>query len=391
MSNDSTKTSDNIEKGFFRASAADFKKIPGSPIAYWVSETLRNAFTDGALLRKIADPKKGLATTDNNRFLRFWFEISKDRFGFGYKNKLDAEKSDRKWFPLNKGGEFRKWYGNKDYVINWLEDGKELKNAVITRYGGGSYTKEIRSEDKYFKDVITWSALTSSVSSFRLTDYGALFDSAGSSMFPTDRPECVLGLLNTPIIRNTLAIINPTLNFGAGTVANIPVILPSSKGVDSDVVKITHISKHDWDSYETSWDCTDLPLLNNQTVGRVSDSVTRQPDDVGLHDKAANPAYPLPLSIKETYTQLRDHWQEMTLEVQRLEQENNRIFIDAYGLQDELTPDLQLNEITLTCNPHYRYGNNKNVEDLEALLLADTMKEFVSYAVGCMFGRYALD
>ena len=391
MSNDSTKTSDNIEKGFFRASAADFKKIPGSPIAYWVSETLRNAFTDGALLRKIADPKKGLATTDNNRFLRFWFEISKDRFGFGYKNKLDAEKSDRKWFPLNKGGEFRKWYGNKDYVINWLEDGKELKNAVITRYGGGSYTKEIRSEDKYFKDGITWSALTSSVSSFRLTDYGALFDSAGSSMFPTDRPECVLGLLNTPIIRNTLAIINPTLNFGAGTVANIPVILPSSKGVDSDVVKITHISKHDWDSYETSWDFTDLPLLNNQTVGRVSDSVTRQPDDVGLHDKAANPAYPLPLSIKETYTQLRDHWQEMTLEVQRLEQENNRIFIDAYGLQDELTPDLQLNEITLTCNPHYRYGNNKNVEDLEALLLADTMKEFVSYAVGCMFGRYALD
>ncbi len=391
MSNDSTKTSDNIEKGFFRASAADFKKIPGSPIAYWVSETLRNAFTDGALLRKIADPKKGLATTDNNRFLRFWFEISKDRFGFGYKNKLDAEKSDRKWFPLNKGGEFRKWYGNKDYVINWLEDGKELKNAVITRYGGGSYTKEIRSEDKYFKDGITWSALTSSVSSFRLTDYGALFDSAGSSMFPTDRPECVLGLLNTPIIRNTLAIINPTLNFGAGTVANIPVILPSSKGVDSDVVKITHISKHDWDSYETSWDFTDLPLLNNQTVGRVSDSVTRQPDDVGLHDKAANPTYPLPLSIKETYTQLRDHWQEMTLEVQRLEQENNRIFIDAYGLQDELTPDLQLNEITLTCNPHYRYGNNKNVEDLEALLLADTMKEFVSYAVGCMFGRYALD
>jgi len=391
MSNDSTKISDTVEKGFFRASAADFKKIPGSPIAYWVSETLRNAFTDGALLRKIADPKKGLATTDNNRFLRFWFEISKDRFGFGYKNKLDAEKSDRKWFPLNKGGEFRKWYGNKDYVINWLEDGKELKNAVITRYGGGSYTKEIRSEDKYFKDGITWSALTSSVSSFRLTDYGALFDSAGSSMFPTDRPECVLGLLNTPIIRNTLAIINPTLNFGAGTVANIPVILPSSKGVDSDVVKITHISKHDWDSYETSWDFADLPLLNSQTVGRVSDSVTRQLADVGLRDKAANPTYPLPLSIKETYTQLHAYWQEMTLETQRLEEENNRIFIDAYGLQDELIPEVPLKEITLTCNPHYRYGANKNEEELETLLLADTMKEFISYAVGCMFGRYSLD
>lgn len=166
----------------------------------------------------------------------------------GLKIRIEAEKSDRKWFPLNKGGEFRKWYGNKEHIINWAADGKELKDAVVTRYGGGSYTKEIRSEDKYFMDGITWSALTSSVSSFRLTDYGALFDSAGSSMFPADRQEGVLGLLNTPIIRNALAIINPTLNFGVGTVANIPVILPSSKDADENVKKITHFSKVDWDS-----------------------------------------------------------------------------------------------------------------------------------------------
>ena len=120
----------------------------------------------------------------------------------------------------------------------------------------------------------------------------------------------------------------------------------------------------DWDSYETSWDFTSLPLLN--------------------------PDYHQP-TLKATYQKLRAHWREMTLEMQRLEEENNRIFIDAYGLQDELTPEVPLNEITLTCNPHYRYGNDKSEDELEALLLADTMRELVSYAVGCMFGRYALD
>ena len=371
---------EKAERFFFRASAEDFKKIPGSPIAYWVCDMFREAFSNGILLRDIADPKKGLATTDNNRFLRFWFEVSKRKIGTGFKNKVTAEKSGRKWFPLNKGGKFRKWYGNKEYVINWEKDGKELKEAVVTRYGGGSYTKEIRSEDKYFKDGITWSALTSSVSSFRLTDYGVLFDSAGSSMIPSNRQAGILGLLNTPIIRNTLTIINPTLNFGAGTVANIAVILPESKDVDANVGEITQLSKTDWDSYEIGWDFTTLPLLQSEY---------HQP------------------TIETTFSSLRAHWLETTLEMQRLEEENNRIFIEAYGLQDELTPDVPLNEITLTCNPFYRYG--KKVEsvkqevgsdgrktfpldpDLEERLRADTMKEFISYAVGCMFGRYSLD
>lgn len=350
---------------FFRASAADFKKIPGSPVAYWVSEELRESFRNGVPLRDIADPKKGLATTDNNRFLRLWFEVSISNFGFGFKEREQAKISGKKWFPLNKGGEFRKWYGNKEYVINWAADGAELKNAVIQRYGGGSYTKEIRSEDKYFKDGVTWSALTSNVTSFRFTDYGALFDSAGSTMVPNCQIEVILGLLNSKIIRSILTIINPTLNFGAGTVANVPVLLPKdNKETTHNLKKNIFFARSDWDSYETSWDFTKLPLLD--------------------------PSYRQP-TLQTTYQKLRHQWQQTTLEMQRLEEENNRIFILAYGLQDELTPEVPLNEITLTCNPHYRYDHTKPQTELETLLLADTIKEYISYAVGCMFGRYSLD
>lgn len=355
----------NPVPNFYRASAADFKKIPGSPIAYWASKKIRDAFFRGLKLKGIADPKKGLATTDNNRFLRFWFEISKNKFGINYKGQEQAMGSAKKWFPINKGGDYRKWYGNKEYVINWAENGNELKNAIVERYGGGSFTKEIRSEDKYFKDGITWSALTSSVTSFRLTDYGALFDSAGSSMVPVNNMMCVLGLLNTQIVKKLLIIINPTLNFGAGTVANIPVILPQKFQIIEEIVKkITTSSKADWDSYETSWDFETLPLLRREFKS---------------------------LTLEESYTKLRSHWREMTLEMQQLEEENNQIFIEAYGLQDELTPDVPLKEITLTCNPHYRYGDNKTEAELEALLLKDTIKEFISYAVGCMVGRYSPD
>ena len=223
---------------------------------------------------------------------------------------------------------------------------------------------------------------------------------AGTSFFPSDNNLFYLGLLNSNVIPSIVSILSPTLNFESGAISKIPVV----NGVNAYINIVNEIisnllstHRYDWDSYETSWDFTELPLLNSQTVGRVSDSscasegITRQIDDIGLRDKATNPTYPLPLSIKETYTQLRTHWQETTLETQRLEQENNRIFIDVYGLQDELTPEVPLKEITLTCNPHYRYGNNKNAEELEVLLLADTLKEFISYAVGCMFGRYALD
>jgi len=177
----------------------------------------------------------------------------------------------------------------------------------------------------------------------------------------------LLGLLCSKVAKAAINALNPTINTNIENVECIPVI-PLNEDVKRSVItcveKIVHITKNDWNSYERSWDFTNLPLLN--------------------------PAYNYsPLRV--TYQKLRAHWREMTLEMQRLEEENNRIFIDAYGLQDELTPEVPLNETTLTCNPHYRYGNDKSEEELEALLLADTMRELVSYAVGCMFGRYALE
>ena len=389
MSNDSTHISDTVEKHFFRASAADFKKIPGSPIAYWVSDIITNSFEKNQPLGKFLDIKAGMSTTDNQLFLRQWYEVDKSDFQSYSSTRSQAQKSQKRWFPYIKGGSFRRWYGNNDYVVNWKNDGEDIKQYIAERpekqVGGRLVNMEF-----FFRECLAWTRISSGSFSSRYYHEGSIFSDASNGGFGKhDNIESSLLLVNSKIVSSILAVISPTLNFYAGDIAKLPAKI---EFMDNAVfLSLYKISREDWDACETSWDFTNLPLLGEQAVGRVSDSVTRYPDDVGLRDKAAKPTYPLPLSIKETYTQLRAHWQEMTMEMQRLEQENNRIFIDAYGLQDELTPDVPLNEITLTCNPHYRYGNNKTDTELDALLLADTLKEFISYAVGCMFGRYALD
>ena len=395
MSNDSTKTSDNVDKHFFRASAADFKKIPGSPIAYWVSDIITNSFEKNQPLGKFLDIKAGMSTTDNQLFLRQWYEVNKSDFQSYSSTRPQAQKSQKRWFPYIKGGSFRRWYGNNDYVVNWKNDGDDIKQYIAERPEKQVCGRLVNMEF-FFRECLAWTRISSGSFSSRYYHEGSIFSDASNGGFGKhENIESSLLLVNSKIVTSILAVISPTLNFYAGDIAKLPAKIEfMDKAVFLSLYKI---SREDWDACETSWDFTYLPLLNSQTVGQVSDStcapegITRQLDDVGLRDKAANPTYSLPLSIKETYSQLRTHWQEMTLEMQRLEQENNRIFIDAYGLQDELTPDVPLKEITLTCNPHYRYGNNKNAEELETLLLADTMKEFISYAAGCMFGRYALD
>lgn len=245
------------------ANQDDFEKIPGGPVAYWAGEKILKAFGSGIPLETLAHPKKGLATTDNNRFLRLWPEIEFSKFGIACKDKVTAEKTNKKWFPLNKGGEYRRWYGNKDYVVNWEHDGAEMKAAVIKRYNGGSYSKEIRSEDKYFRDSITWSALTTGSPSFRFSDYGALFDSAGSSMFPSEKQlPFVIALLNTKVSDYILKMINPTMNYGAGTIAAIPVVENTqSSVVEQKSNECIECAKEDWDAFETSWDFKKHPLV----------------------------------------------------------------------------------------------------------------------------------
>ncbi|MDT8405585.1 BREX-1 system adenine-specific DNA-methyltransferase PglX, partial [Sulfuriflexus sp.] len=346
----------------FEAKSSQFAKISGSPISYFVTERMMDAFSGADLFEEHATPRQGLGTTNNGRFVRSWAEVSFGKVGFGCANKFQALASEKKWFPYSKGGGFRRWFGNDFDVVNWERDGAEIRANLI-----GKNPNIPRSESHYFKEGITWGLITSANFSARLSPQGGIFDVGGSKAFPQaeDRPY-FLGYLNSSLSSKLLKVLNPTLNFQVGDLKRLPIkgISETRRPVTSTVNQLVILSKTDWDSYETSWDFTCLPLLSLDY---------RQP------------------TLKATYQKLRAHWREMTLEMQRLEEENNRIFIEAYGLQDELKPEVPLNEITLTCNPHYRYGNDKSDEELEALLLADTIRELVSYAVGCMFGRYALN
>lgn len=350
---------------FYRFNTKFLKKIPGCPLAYWSSSSLLNAFSKGQSLENIAHPRKGLATTDNNRFLRMWYEVTFSKVGIGCKDKEKGIESHKKWFPLNKGGEYRRWYGNKTYLVNWENNGEELKQAIIDKYKGGSYTKEIRSENKYFRDCITWSALTAGLPSFRYSDYGALFDSAGSSMFPETNSFYILGLLNTKLVNNILQIINPTLNYGAGSIANIP-ILSTDDATREHVEKLAweniSISKEDWDSFETSWDFQRHPMTGGfETV------------EAGYRAWQA--------ACEARFNRLRAN-----------EEALNRIFISIYGLEGELAPDVAEKDVTVA-----RIFDSK--EDIPeamkgsayALTKEDAVKSLLSYAVGCLFGRYSID
>ena len=349
---------------FYRSSSLDFKKIPGNPIAYWVSDSIRTVFEKGTTLKKIGDTRQGMATSDNNRFLRFWSEVNISSTCFGAISRQDAIESGKKWFPYNKGGKFRKWYGNVEFLINWGNDGEELLSYAASLYG--SPTRTIKSISEYFKPCISWSKVSSSNLAMRYYPPGFLFDVAGCSIFSDDQESLkfILGYANTVMVKTFLASISPTLNFEAGQVASLPILKIDDKDSTDLVNTLIKESKDDWDSLEISWDFRELPILK--------DKVKRY-------------------TIQESYNILQQKWYSKTIRLKSLEEENNLIFIQGYKLQDELKPNVSIDEITLTCNPHYRYGNNKTDEAYRALLMADTMKEFISYSVGCMFGRYSLE
>lgn len=357
---------DNKEmaKYFYRASAADFKKIPGSPVAYWVSEAKRRIFESSSILKEIGDTRQGMATSDNNRFLRFWAEVDINKSFRSAKNRDEARSTSKKWFPYNKGGDFRKWYGNSEYFVNWANDGQDLLNHASSLYG--SPTRTIKSISEYFKPNISWSKISSGNLAMRFYPEGYIFDVAGCCIFCEEKSDLLflLGYANTVIVRDFLASISPTLNFEAGQIATLPILNIDRAQFGSIPTQLISIAKSDWDAYEISWEFTCIPLLhadNNQPT------------------------------LKNSYHKIRISWHETTLEMQRLEEENNRTFINAYGLQDELTPEVPLSEITLTCNPHYRYGSNLTGQEREDRLQSDTIAELISYSIGCMMGRYSLD
>lgn len=340
-----------MEKYFFRAAAEDFKKIPGAPIGYWVHKGVSKSFENFSSIGDQYSVRSGITTGNNGVFIFYWFEVGRTDVVFG--------SSDRPRFfsPHNKGGEFRKWFGNIENVLKYGKmNVKKMENLPGYRADGGDF---------FYREMIGWSKITSYKSSFRYYPEGMTFNTAGLAIFESSSCKGIdlnlLGMLNSKVCDYILRILNPTLNVSPGVVSSIPFGNKINTNAPKNCIDI---SKSDWDAYETSLEFGKLQLLNQDFLME---------------------------NLKASYQKLRAHWCEMTLEMQRLEEENNRIFIDAYGLQSELTPAVPLNEITLTCNPHYRYGGEKSEDELEALLLADTIRELVSYAVGCMFGRYSLD
>ncbi|WP_372930644.1 BREX-1 system adenine-specific DNA-methyltransferase PglX [Shewanella putrefaciens] len=362
----SQQQNNDMQQHFYRASAADFKKVPGSPIAYWLSNTVLKAFENTKPLSKLVSLRKGLTTMDNNRFLRRWYECSLKVIRFDSVSAYDAKVSGAHWFPINKGGGDRKWYGLNDFLINWENDGIELKRHISDIYSGQSYTKEIRSEEHYFKKNITWSTLSSSSLSLRYTPAGSLFESKGSVGISNsdDCLHAVLSFGNSKVINVFLGALSPTIDFNAGPVGKCPIFFSPMDTITRLSEKLISIAKTDWDSYELSWDFSCSPLLYSECSQKI---------------------------LKVSYQEQLVYRNEIIHEMQRLEEENNKLFIEAYGLQDELTSEVPLSEITLTCNPHYRYGGNLTDEEREARLQSDTLCELISYAIGCMMGRYSLD
>jgi hypothetical protein len=349
----------------FTCSSRELLRLPSCPLAFWISDKTRELFEKKNSISKYSHIKQGLITGDNNKFLRNWTEVKFLNIGFGYSDSSLTTSKIHKWYPYTKGGPFRKWYGNREYIVDWEDNGSRIKN--FTDYKGKQKSRP-QNIQFYFKRAITWTSLTVGSFSGRYCEGGFIFDAKGPMIISKGMidEKLLLGYLNSIVANYYFKFLAPTMDYSQGSVSQLPWIESNStiKDRSSYLDTLIKLSKSDWDSYETSWDFTSLPLLDASYRGDT---------------------------LAFTYKNLRAHWNEMTLEMKKLEEENNRIFIEAYGLEDELTPDVPLKEITLTCNPYYRYGDNKSNSELEELLLADTMKELISYAVGCMFGRYSID
>lgn len=342
------------ENRYEQTNQHEFQKLPSSLIAYWVSRKILDTFSFDYALEKIATPRQGMATTDDGRFLRLWQELSIGNIGFGFHSAKEANAQGLNWFPYHKGGSFRKWYGNQEYVVYYENDGHSLLKLVAAKYPRISDPEfVVKNRSYYFRQGITWSTISSAAPAFRYFDHGFVIGHKGSGIYPFDdsRIKDILGFLNCRLVENYLKVLSPTLDFNVGQVALLPVleqnIAPIRSIVEVIVEEAVRLSREDWDSFETSWDFQLLPLLHDDLKGAT---------------------------VAESFSNWERHCNENIKRMQKLETENNRLFIEAYGLQDELSYEVPEEQITLT-----RAGAD-----------ADT-RRLVSYAVGCMMGRYSLD
>ncbi|WP_180491471.1 BREX-1 system adenine-specific DNA-methyltransferase PglX [Escherichia fergusonii] len=333
----------------YQTNQESFKKIPGSPIAFWIKHQERNLYQTGEILGDIASPKKGLDTGENEVFLRLWHEVSLS------KSCYDNSDHNKKWYPYNKGGEFRKWYGNRDYLINWENNGEEIKSRSL-------WVKKkptIRNQQYYFKPGMTWTTVSSGGFSARYCPEGALFDNGGCTLF-TDKNIDILGaFLNSCIAARYLEFLSPTLNFQPGDIGRIlfPKILLSAK---IEFEKCVEIAKKDWNLYETSWDFLKSPLIT-------------------LFEK----------KIQDTFVAYKDNCEQMSINLKKLEEHNNAEF-DSYLLLN-CNYNVELEKISLFSNVRYRYKDMQEKNECHNRFRSESLTDLLSYIVGCQMGRYSLD
>lgn len=377
------KISENIEsneKGNlikFQAKQKDFEKIPGSPIAYWVSDKIREIFEKNQKLGEIGEAKQGLATTDNNKFLRLWNEVNQSKIGYNISNSKEALESKKKWFPYNKGGNFRKWYGNQEYLVNWENDGDEIKKNVLQKY---SYLKTpdfvVKNQGYYFKESISWTDITSTGNSFRYYPKGFIYDVTGMSYFIDEsKQKNLLGILNNKLIYIITKILNPTLHLQIGDLVKVPYFLIKNEKFNILVQQNILISKEEWDSRETSWNFEKLSLIDGK-------------------------------NLKSAYEKYCNHWRDNFVQLHKNEEELNRLFIEIYDLQDEMDEKVAFDDITIlkkeakiiqidnsipkefsTESEKYLYDRGVSLEFNKNELV----KQFLSYVVGCIMGRYSIN
>ena len=314
-----------------------FSKIPGSPVAYWVSETILDAYNNGKLIGDVSDVKIGMGTGKNDIFIRKWWEIEHTKIDFSLTCIGEIENSVGRYFPYNKGGEFRLWYGNLQEVLWFDSEGRRYMNTM-------SGHRENGARDWYCHEGVTWSFISSSKFGIRFLPAGCFFDVAGSTLFSKVDNKYTLGFLASCVCFEILEILNPTLNYQAGNIKSLPIIFSREKEVDDIVEKNIGISKKDWDSFETSWDFQHHPLIRK--------------------------AFTIAEAFEQWQNECANHFNQLKAN----EEELNRIFIDIYGLQDELTPQVEDKDVTV------RKAD-----------LGRDIRSFISYAVGCMFGRYSLN
>ena len=379
--------SDNGAKIFYSdVEQKNFEKIPGCPIGYWLNNNWPLLFDNNDCLENAYEFKKGMSTGDNARFIKNWHEVSLSNIFFDCTSEQDSLIDSRKWYPINCGGTFRKWYGNQDSIVNWYHDGEEMKaNAVILNHGG-HWSRYITSVDKFFREGLSWNAISSGDICVRYFGKGYIFCSASMCGYGIDVKPAI-GLLNSKVGMDILKVLAPTMNYGPLQVKKIPFL-----DVNSDCKTIIdnniRISKSDWDAHETSWDFqrNELLMMDEQVLFDNLDYIIEKHYKETGENICIDPAAPQPESVEWCYDTYCTKWERLFMQLHENEEELNRQFIDIYGLQDELTPDVPLDEITIL-----QQGEIK-IEDGELKWNADVvMKQLINYAVGCMMGRYSID